>query len=32
MQRWARKRTEMVWTLTEIEDIKKWWQEYKEEL
>ena len=22
----------MVWTLTEIEDIKKWWQEYKEEL
>ena len=32
MQRWAQKRTEMVWTLTEEEDVKKWWQDYTEEL
>ena len=33
MQRWAQKRTEMVWTyLTDAENIKKRWQEYTEEL
>ena len=32
MQRWARERTEMVWTYTEAENIKKRWQEYTEEL
>ena len=30
MLRWAQERTEM--GLTEAEDIKKWWQEYTEEL
>ena len=33
MQRWAQKRTEMVWTyLIDAENIKKRWQEYTEEL
>ena len=30
MLRWAQERTEM--GLTEAEDIKKWWQEYPQEL